>query len=252
MKLKLDEHGNVVLQDGKPVYVKDDGTEVAFDVIGTVATISRLNAEARTHRTAKEEAETKLQAFVDLDPAKAREALEKLKDIDLKKLVDSGKLDEVRNEMKKAYEPKLTAAEERAKKAEARTNSLLLGDAFSRSKFIPAKMANSPVTVQAIFGGRYIVENDQVVPLDDKGNKLHSLSNPGELATFDEALEIMVNNHPDKASLLKSDMKPGSGAPAGGKPNGGAGKVLTRPQWEQLDALARSKHFTDGGTIVDA
>lgn len=27
MKLKLDENGNVVVQDGKPVYVYDDGKE---------------------------------------------------------------------------------------------------------------------------------------------------------------------------------------------------------------------------------
>ena len=38
MKLKIDEQGHAVLQDGKPVYVKDDGAEVAFDVTGTVAT----------------------------------------------------------------------------------------------------------------------------------------------------------------------------------------------------------------------
>lgn len=31
MKLKLDENGYVVVQDGKPVYVHDDGKEVAFD-----------------------------------------------------------------------------------------------------------------------------------------------------------------------------------------------------------------------------
>ena len=29
MKLKLDENGHVVVQDGKPVYVHDDGKEVA-------------------------------------------------------------------------------------------------------------------------------------------------------------------------------------------------------------------------------
>ena len=52
MKLKLDANGNVVLQDGKPVYIKDDGTEIAFDAAGTVATISRLNAEAKGHREA--------------------------------------------------------------------------------------------------------------------------------------------------------------------------------------------------------
>lgn len=40
MKLKLDANGNVVLQDGKPVYILDDGREVAHDAAATVAKIS--------------------------------------------------------------------------------------------------------------------------------------------------------------------------------------------------------------------
>ncbi len=63
MKLKLDEAGHVVVVDGKPVYVHEDGKEVAFDALSTVATITRLNGEAKTHREGKEAAETKLKAF---------------------------------------------------------------------------------------------------------------------------------------------------------------------------------------------
>ncbi len=58
MKLKLDENGHVVVSDGKPVYVHDDGKEVAFDAVGTVATISRLNGEAKSHRERAEAAES--------------------------------------------------------------------------------------------------------------------------------------------------------------------------------------------------
>ena len=60
MKLKLDDKGSAVLQDGKPVYVLDDGREVPHDAAGTVATISRLNGEAKSHREAKEAAELAL------------------------------------------------------------------------------------------------------------------------------------------------------------------------------------------------
>lgn len=63
MKLKLDEQGHAVLQDGKPVYVHDDGKEVAFDAPATVATITRLNGEAKVHREGKEAAEKALKAF---------------------------------------------------------------------------------------------------------------------------------------------------------------------------------------------
>lgn len=63
MKLKLDEQGHVVVQDGKPVYTHDDGKDVAFDAPSAVSKITALNAEAKGHREAKEAAETRAKAF---------------------------------------------------------------------------------------------------------------------------------------------------------------------------------------------
>jgi hypothetical protein len=47
MKLKLDDKGQVVVQDGKPVYVADDGKEIVFDYPATLQTISRLIVKPR-------------------------------------------------------------------------------------------------------------------------------------------------------------------------------------------------------------
>ena len=63
MKLKLDDKGSVVVQDGKPVYVADDGKEVVFDYPATLQTISRLNGEAKSHRERAEAAEAKYRPF---------------------------------------------------------------------------------------------------------------------------------------------------------------------------------------------
>ena len=80
MKLKtleVDGKTYAEVQDGKPVYVEDDGKEVAFDAPGTRNTISRLNAEAKSHREAKEAAEKALKGFEGIeDPAAAIKALE--------------------------------------------------------------------------------------------------------------------------------------------------------------------------------
>lgn len=86
MKLKLDENGHVVVSDGKPVYINDEGKEIAFDVAGTVATISRLNGEAKSHRERAETAEGALKAFEGIqDPKAALQALETIKNLDAKK-----------------------------------------------------------------------------------------------------------------------------------------------------------------------
>lgn len=77
MKLKLDENGNVVVQDGKPVYVYDDGQEIAFDAMQNMAKISQLNAEAKQHREAKEKAEALLKAFDGLNADDAKKPLKR-------------------------------------------------------------------------------------------------------------------------------------------------------------------------------
>ena len=47
MRLKLDEQNHAVLQDGKPVYVHEDGKEVPFDAAQAVGKIASLNTLAQ-------------------------------------------------------------------------------------------------------------------------------------------------------------------------------------------------------------
>src|SRR5438094_82769 len=111
MKLKLDADGHVVVTDGKPVYVHDDGKEVPFDATATVATITRLNAEARGHREAKEAAEKALKAFEGIEDAEgARKALETVKNLKDGELVSAGKVEEIKAAAKKAAEEQVAAA----------------------------------------------------------------------------------------------------------------------------------------------
>ena len=112
MKLKLDEKGAVVVQDDKPVYIADDGKEVVFDYPATLATIARLNSEAKGHREAKETLEVKLKDFEGIeDPTKALKALEIVKNLDDKKLIEAGEVDKVRQEAKAAYDEQLKSIE---------------------------------------------------------------------------------------------------------------------------------------------
>ena len=42
MKLKLDENGHVVVENGMPVYVHEDGKEIPFDATKATAKIAEL------------------------------------------------------------------------------------------------------------------------------------------------------------------------------------------------------------------
>src|SRR5262249_35053536 len=149
MKLKLDEQGHVVVQDGKPVYVAEDGKDIVVDYPATLATISRLNGEAKSHREGKEAAEEKLKAFAGIEEAvKALKALETVKNLDDKRLVDAGEVQRIKDEAVKGYDEKVKALEEKYKPVIGERDSFkdalhreIIGGAFSRSKYIGDKLA---------------------------------------------------------------------------------------------------------------
>ncbi|NLT99654.1 MAG: hypothetical protein GXW88_03270 [Pseudomonas lundensis] len=224
MKLKLDENGNAVLQDGKPVYVHEDGKEVAFDAPGTVATITRLNSEAKGHRERADNAEKAVKAFEGIDdPAAAKKALATVANLDAKTLVDAGEIEKVKAEISKAFQLQLDEVTGKAQTFEQQLYAEKIGGSFSRSKFIADKLAVPADMVQATFGQNLKVEDGKVVAYDAQGQKIFSRARPGELADFDEAIETLVSQYPHRDHILKS-----SGANGGGAQNGGGNNQNTK------------------------
>ena len=254
MKLKLDENGHAVLQDGKPVYVHDDGKEVAFDAPATVATISRLNGEAKSHREGKEAAEKALKAFEGIsDPAAAIKALETMQNLDQKKLVDAGEIEKVKAEIGKAFQEKLDAAEKRAADAESSFSNAEIGRAFAGSQRIvgdKATLTLPPEVARATFGQNFKLEDGKVVGYLN-GQKIYSRERPGELATFDEALDHLVETSPFRDSILKASGATGGGASNKGGNGGGGNKTISRSSFNALSPVEQSKHIQDGGTVTD-
>ena len=250
MKLKLDENGHVVVQDGKPVYVHDDGKEVAFDAPQTVATITRLNGEAKTHREAKEKAESTLKAFEGIeDPAAAKKALETLKNFDDKKLVDAGEVEKIKLEAIKAVEEKYAPIVQERDAFQSQLHNELIGGGFARSKFIQDNIAVPVDMVQAQFGKSFKIEEGKVVAYGTDGQKIYSRSRPGEVADFDEALESLVGGYPHKDSILKG----GQGSGGGFQGNGGQGgaKTMSRDQFTNLKPIEQSSFMREGGKVTD-
>lgn len=251
MKLKLDANGNVVLQDGKPVYVTDDGKEIAFDAPGTVATISRINAEAKSHRERAEAAEAKLKPFEGItDPAAAKKALDTVKNLDDKKLVDAGEVEKVRTEAVRALEEQYAPIVKERDALKGELFNEKIGGSFARSKTISEKFAIPADLVQARFGQNFKIEDGKIVAVDANGNKIYSGSRPGELADFEEALGILVDHYPYKAQILKGTGATGGGASGAGQ-GGGGKKTLTRAQFETLAPFAQAAEMKSGTVLTD-
>ena len=240
MPFKYDTEGNLITQDvgGKklPVFIHADGKETGFDADSTISTISRLNGEARTHREAKEAAETAYKPFKDAgitDAAAAVKALGIVKNLDDKKLIDAGEVEKIRqaaiDSVKNEYEPFKTKATE----LEQQLYGEKIGGSFARSKFIAEKVAVPADMLQATFGSRFKVQDGKMVALDSNGQQIFSRTKHGEPADFDEALEIMVDAYPHKASILKGSGASGGGA-GGGQGGGGGKRTVTRTQFDAM------------------
>lgn len=265
MPFKIDSNGNLVTQgegDKKlPVFVHPDGREAPFDADATVATIGRLNGEAKSHREAKEAAETKLKAFEGIEDGEAaRKALETVKNIKDGELIAAGKVEEIKAaaaaSAKQAVADATRAAEAREKalldekeKLTADLNNHIIGGSFAGSKFISEKLAIPADIAQKVFGDRFKVEGGKLVPLDSSGNPIFSATRHGEHADFEEALQVMVSQYPNKEMILKGTGASGSGASGGG---GGAGgkPTLTREQFKALSPGEQAKAAKEA-TITD-
>lgn len=205
----------VLSEQGLPVYVHDDGKEVGFDATQAVAKIGQLNAEAKGHREAKEQAETSLKAFEGLDVSKAKQALQTIQNLDAKKLVDAGEIEKVKSELtealKQTYEPQLQQLTKERDQVQTQLHQELIGGGFARSKFIQDNIAVPADMIQATFGNNFKIEDGKVVGYDANGQKLYSRTRPGELANFDESLETLVGGYQHKDSILKGNQSTGGG-----------------------------------------
>lgn len=227
MTWKTDENGNLVKDDrGNPVLITADGKEEGFSLESNKQYIESLKAESIGRRKENTDLKDQYKAFDGLDATQAREAIEKLGKIDANVLIDAGKVDEVKAEMSKAYEAKLS--EEKAKSAqyESQLKQYIVGQSFGDSKFISENLVIPTDMARSFFGAHFAV-NDQnkVVALSDPNNKdsvIYSAANPGEPASFDEALAGFVNAYPNRDSIMK-----GSGNQGGGTSNNHKGGVNT-------------------------
>jgi hypothetical protein len=243
------------LRDGKPIYM-NAGKEVALDPPGMHQKIIDLGVENKTRREEAAASQTALEAFGDLDPAAARKALETMSNLDDKKLVDAGEVERVKAEVIKAVEDKYkpVVAENETLKASLRTEKIT--GAFSRSEYLREKVSLPADMIEAIFGGNFSLdETGGMVSKDGNGNAIYSPENPGEAASFDEAIEHLISSHSGRDKMLRGANQNGSQAPGGGNGSGSNGKTMTRGEFDKLamsdPAAAQKALVSDGMTVVD-
>jgi hypothetical protein len=220
MPWKMDGE-SVVAQDGKPVLIHPDGREAPFDGDGALSTITRLNGENKTRREQYEALEAKFKPFENLtdadgnplDGEKVRSALDTVKALSEKKLMEAGEVQKIKDEAVKSYQVEIDKLKNEKAAAQAEKDELVKGYAFASSPFVQDKLLLPADMAQKIFGDAFKVEGN--APVGYLGtDKILSREKIGEVAAFDEALQALVDRHPQKDRILKADGGGGSGAPS--------------------------------------
>lgn len=249
MQLKLDDSGHVVVQDGKPVYLTEDGKEIAFDAVASTATNNRLLTESKTNKTRAQTAEDALKSFEGIDAKAAREAIEKVSAWGDKELVEIGKVETIKAEAIRAVEERYKPVTAERDKLKNDLYAERIGGQFARSKFITEKCAIPSDLVQARFEKHFKDEDGKPVAYDSTGNMIYSRERPGEAASFDEALSIIIDQYPYKENILK-----GSGGGSGAKPSGGSSpgsKTISQTEFNALSPAARATKMKEGFSVTE-
>lgn len=233
MKVKnivVDDNGNPVLEESKPVFEFEDGSKAPVDVPSLFEKIGSLNNEAKNHRLKAKELEEKYSVFDEIEKPeeflkKAKEALSTVENLKDKELVEAEKVEQLKRSVAESYQQKIKTLEENLQsrikeleeigsKDKATIRSLMIKGAFDSSKFITEKTVLTPDIAYSAFGNNFRIEEvdgePQVLAYDSKGERIFSIANPGEPASTEEAIEIIFNKHPQKDSLLIADSS-GSG-----------------------------------------
>jgi len=211
MKLKIDEKGNAVLQDGHPVYIHPNGTEAPFDAKEATVKIAQLNQENAQFRTSSKEANDKLALFGDMNPTEATEAIQFKNSLAGKKLWDDESVNSRVEAVSKPLKDQLAAKDTAIAEKDATIHKMLVGDKIKSSKFLE-KTTYTPADAERLYSDNFKVEDGKLVPYDANGNQIFSTVRAGELADVDEALAHIIGTRSDKDSILKGTGMTGAGS----------------------------------------
>jgi hypothetical protein len=137
------------------------------------------------------------------------------------------------------------AAQERAQLQKSLVTEMV-GSRLATSG-IAARLALPLDIVQARFSDAFKIENGELTAYDGDGHKLYSRANPGKSAHFGEAIEMLIDRHPNRDQILKSSS--GASRPVGPANTGRAS--ISRAALDALPPAKRMETVKAGILITD-
>lgn len=270
-ELSLDDSGKPIITDkGVTYHDPVTGKQAVYNVNELMDSIREKNGEAATHRKDKEAAMQQLtalqQTFEGVDPEKARKALETVSSLDAGKLLEAGKVDEIKrqialdneqrfNQLSKSLETTKTEAQAQLAEKEKVIEDLLIDNGITSSSFILEETTLPPDVAMAYLRSHFKVEYEDGKPVvrarDSQGNIVLSPTNAAKFASVNEACQEILGRHPQRDSFMKDKTSgTGSGMKPGGGAGGGGAKTIAREAFEKLSPEDKAAKMKEGFSIA--
>lgn len=198
----------------------------------------------KSAQDSEKEAREKLALFGDVDPAKVQEMMKKEADAEKAALEAEGDFQRVKDMMaaehKKETEAKdaeIAALKEAASATASTIDDLTVGASFGNSKFINENLILSPAKARALYGNRFGIEDGVTVAYDKPAgakDRTILVDANGSALAFEVAMARIIDEDPDKDSMLRSKAVPGGRS----KP-AAPGDTKPKPKGDGLTGAAR-------------
>jgi hypothetical protein len=166
------------------------------------------------------DAASALEAYGGVDPAKVRELLKKEADAEAAAAEARGDFDRVKTMMAdehakntKSLEERIAALEGVVAVKDKTIDTLTVGNDFGTSAYIKDTLTLTPSKARQLYGDHFTVEDGKTVAYDKPtgaANRTKMVDASGNPLVFDEAFKRIIEADPDKETMLKAKVTPGS------------------------------------------
>lgn len=183
-------------------------------------------------KKAEEQLELLKKSYGDVAPEEVAELIKKRKDEETKVLEDKGEYERIKKQLVEERNNTVATLEKRIQDLEKENadkdeviGNLTVGHEFNRSKFIAEQLVLPPNKARELYGAYFDVVDGVVTAYDKpKGANERTIliDSQGNPLPFDQALERIIGQDPEKDYLMKSKVKLGANSTDKPKSGGNA------------------------------
>ncbi len=246
-KLQDGQIAAVLDEKGRPIVIGADADnpdeERGLDIVHLFTEVPNLRNQSQQFKNHAAELKAKLDilktAGIDTEDAKqfeewltsAKKAIETASNLDAGNLKTAADVERIKRDaveaheaqvktIKDDYEQALTDQKSQVDNLDSQLRELLIRNQFGNSKFVREKMTYPSDKVMKIFSDNFKIEehNGKKLPVAyytggmKDGEKVTSKELFGEIAEFEEAIELLVNYDTDRDHMLKGVQAAGTGS----------------------------------------